>query len=76
MIIKRFTMIDVSIVPSNVGAHFPVKLGTGLLIANLYFASFAWSGKDFALKLPYFPKNIKSSLKYQYPNISSGRVLS
>ena len=69
-------MIDVSIVPSNFGAHFPVKLGTGLFAINLYLIILVGSGPEVALKFPYFPKNMKSSLKCQYPNKSLGRVLS
>jgi hypothetical protein len=65
-----FTIKDVSIVPSNCNPYLPVKLGTGMFGIKEYLTSFAGSGIVAALKLPYFPKSAKSSLKYQYPNKS------
>jgi hypothetical protein len=70
------TIIAVLIEPSNFGAHFPVRLGTGLMDTNLYFAMFCVNVVVVAVKCPYLPKNMKSSLKCQYPNISRSSFLS
>ncbi len=64
------------IVPSNCKPHFPVKLGTGLFGMKVYLSRFAGSGLVAALKVPDFPKSVRSSLRCQYPNKSSGKFLS
>ncbi len=74
--LQIITIKDVSIVPSNCNPYLPVKLGTGMFGIKEYLTSFAGSGIVAALKLPYFPKSVRSSLKYQYPNKSCGRFLS
>lgn len=63
-------MRTVLIVPSNFKPHFPVKLGTGLLGIKAYLLRFIGSGLVAALKVPYFPKSVRSSLRCQYPNKS------
>ncbi len=68
--LQIITIKDVSIVPSNCNPYLPVKLGTGMFGIKEYLTSFAGSGIVAALKLPYFPKSARSSLKYQYPNKS------
>ncbi len=68
--------MDVSIVPSNCGAHFPVKLGTGLKTVKEYLPRITELGIIVEIKFPNLLKNIMSSLRYQYPYISMGRFLS
>jgi len=57
--------MDVSTVPSNCGAHFPVKLGSGLKTVKEYLPIITELGIVVEIKFPNLLKNIMSSLKYQ-----------